>query len=176
MLARGTSEQDDGRDGQRRNMLIAAVLHAAEGVSPVRIRNMSSHGALVEAPVLPPAGAEVELVRGSLRARGRLVWSEGNRCGIRLDAEVTVADWIAPPRNAQQAAVDWMIAEVRSGRAEPVAQSVRSPSALDLGQAAALVEDIAEALSADPAVLVRHAASLQRLDQLRGMLEGLARR
>ena len=60
-------------------MLVAATLHVDGQLLPVRIRNMSVSGALIEAATLPPAGAAVVLERGSLQVAGRISWSTGSR-------------------------------------------------------------------------------------------------
>ena len=84
------------RDGSRRNMFLGASLRRGPDQVAVRIRNMSALGALVDSPLVPDPNSAVELVRGLYVARGRVVWSEQRRCGIRFTAEVSVNDWLAP--------------------------------------------------------------------------------
>lgn len=94
--------QLDARVAPRTNMFIAASLIWEQHRNPVKIRNMSITGALVESPVVPPLGSSALLVRGSFSAGGRVVWSDRNRCGIHLTAAVHVRDWLTPPSNAEQ--------------------------------------------------------------------------
>jgi len=54
----------------RSNIFVMATIYAPGGSTPVRVRNMSRTGALVEAPVLPAAGSRVRLSRGSLTVVG----------------------------------------------------------------------------------------------------------
>ena len=58
----------------RNNMFVVAVLYGAGGSVPVRVRNMSRGGALVESADTPGEGQHVRLSRGSLSVRGHIAW------------------------------------------------------------------------------------------------------
>src|SRR5688572_25681468 len=74
-----TAKEFAPRNGPRTNMFIAAILRWGEHRNPVRIRDMSPRGALIQSPVMPAQGTRVRLVRGSYSADGRVAWVDGNR-------------------------------------------------------------------------------------------------
>ena len=171
---------DEARIAPRTNMFIAAILQSASGACPVRIRNMSPSGALIEAPVLPPQGEVGALIRGDLRVTGTVAWSSGSRCGVRLDSAVAVAEWMANPANRQQSRVDRMVAEIKGGLAPGPAAPAPSLVALpaadvrdDIDRLSLLLEAMGEDLSSSPETLMRHLASLQHLDLAGQMLDAL---
>lgn len=90
----------------RTSILVAAMLRFGTQVLAVRIRNMSPTGALIEGTMLPKPNSRIELVRGLLRASGRVAWVDGHRCGVTLDELVEVESWIAGKGTAHQTALD----------------------------------------------------------------------
>ena len=168
MLGEQGSAPDEPRIAPRTNMFIAAVLRGAGGSCPVRIRNLSRSGALVEAPVLPPQGSAVELVRSVYRVSGEVVWRAGSRCGLRLGSAIVVADWMANPANRHQGVVDKMVAEIKGELATAPAAAPSPPLSIDLGEDVdrlrLLLEAMGDDLTSVPETLMRHAASLQHLD------------
>ena len=101
----------------RNNMFVVAVLYGAGGSVPVRVRNMSRGGALVESADTPGEGQHVRLSRGSLSVRGHIAWQRDNRAGIRFDTAIDVSDWLplgARPTGQQR--VDEIVQDRRAGR------------------------------------------------------------
>src|SRR5690606_7676700 len=82
------------RSDPRSNIFVAAVLNHDGASTPVRVRNMSRSGALVECAAPPAVQSAVRLCRGSLSVRGSVVWLSGERAGVRFDADVDVAAWL----------------------------------------------------------------------------------
>lgn len=161
----------EGRSGPRTNMFIAAAMILDGGSSPVKVRNMSEHGALIETSVAPSAGENVLLSRGSLVVSGTVVWSTGSRCGLRFASGIAVRDWMAAPTNPGQATVDAMIAQVRLSihhaaqlTSREAEAAPKRDAAEGLSQAASLLEQLANALSDDAEVVARHGDKLQNLD------------
>jgi hypothetical protein len=64
----------NNRSELRSNLFLSAELVVGPAALPVRVRNLSPHGALVDGGSLPPAGASVRLVRGDLSAEGEIAW------------------------------------------------------------------------------------------------------
>ena len=63
--------------------------------TPVRIRNLSETGALIEGASLP-GGRCPGPVRGDLQVAATIAWSGGGRCGVRFDRPTPVRmDWQA---------------------------------------------------------------------------------
>ena len=164
----------------RTKVLLTAQIFGDGGERPVRIRNMSASGAMLEGTVLPPAGARLTLARADLRMDAEVVWSSPGRCGIRFDDTVVVSDWIsgtaATARSQSgQARIDALQADIRSGLVPkvPVEDVARPPAALEniearLAEEVAylrrLVQTIGEELSDEPIMLHRYLRTLQQFD------------
>ena len=104
----------DPRGDARSNVFLGAVLVGGTKSWPVRIRNLSVSGALIDGRDLPADGAKVRLQRGELSANGEIAWQRENYAGIRLDEAVSVADWVKPTGHAGQRRVDLVVAAVRN--------------------------------------------------------------
>lgn len=156
------------RDGARRNMFLAATLRRGSQVAPVKIRNMSASGALLDSPIVPEPNSSIELVRGKYVAHGRVVWSEPKRCGIRFNTQLSVNDWLAPieaqpafsPETDAAAAVP-PVPSVAPASTGP--QTVATVAVEDLLQVAKLVEQVARTLARDPHFLADHMAEGRNL-------------
>src|ERR1051325_1703403 len=92
MLAVVKGGSADPRSNVRANVFLAATLIAAGNSRPVRIRNISSQGALLDGPALPPEGSIVHLRRGSLSVDGEVAWQVEDQCGLRFGTDVMVSD------------------------------------------------------------------------------------
>lgn len=51
----------------------------------VKMRNLSEHGALVEGPSLPEAGAIVRFRKGDLNLLSHVAWVDGDKAGVAFD-------------------------------------------------------------------------------------------
>jgi len=100
-------------------LFVSAALYSDVGSTPVHIRNMSSSGALIEAPLLPLPGSRIILKRGSLEAAGRIAWQGNRRAGVAFDATVHVADWMARTTNSGQDRIDKVVASFKAKSARP---------------------------------------------------------
>jgi hypothetical protein len=151
-------------------MFLAAVLKGSAFSVPVRIRNMSSTGALVEGAAMPDGGSSVRLIRGSLMIPAEVVWSAAGRCGLRFGGVVSVKEWLAPPSNREQKRVDSTVRVIKAGAiplpvgAEPHDASSPLELFLDLRGASKLLEGHCEELLSDPQALLRYGDKLQNLD------------
>src|SRR5579864_5411375 len=103
---RALEPEADNRSEGRSNVFLTAALETGAGSAPVRIRNLSSVGALVDGTTLPPVGAKVRLLRGHLSASGEIVWQEKTNCGIRFDHAINVIDWVQRPGHSGQQRVE----------------------------------------------------------------------
>lgn len=101
----------------RNNIFVMAALYASgRSVTPVRVRNISRTGALIEAGALPTVGTKVRLSRASLSASGTVVWIEGSKCGVQFDASISVANWLPQGRRGiGQQFVDELFHQKRLG-------------------------------------------------------------
>lgn len=155
---------NDGRDQPRTHLFVIAVLSSSAGSSPVRIRNMSPSGALVEAAILPPPGMKVLLKRGSLTASGTVAWQSDRKAGIAFDATVFVADWMCRKRINHQDKVDEIVSGLRQGAAS-VATTDDGPFSVhcELALLRTELEQLGNALANDTILVVTH-PEIQSLD------------
>lgn len=168
----------------RKNLLLSGTIEAEGLKVPVRIRNLSESGAMLDGAALPRPGTRLVLRRNEIEVAAEVVWQNDGRCGIAFDkSAVTVDEWVSGKRvpispfetQRGQARVDAIQGAVRSGvalPAEPEAPSaLPSPADLEariveeLFYVRRLLESLGEALVEDPAVLAQHMEALQDLDR-----------
>jgi hypothetical protein len=111
--------QGEPRADPRSNVFLTAILCAGPARDGVRIRNLSSHGALLEGASLPAEGAIVEIKRGSLTASGDIAWSREQHCGLRFHSTIDVARWIERAGPIGQQRIDAAIADFRREPSRP---------------------------------------------------------
>lgn len=149
-------------------MFVAATIAGAIGSGPVRIRNMSADGALVEGEILPCIGEPFRLLRGGLSAFGKVVWREDGRAGLRFDDNVDVVRWLAVPSSGQEL-VDQTFRELKARAVDPPAPlcpSTGGPpaSGWQLASLAEALEALADDLAEDAKVVAELGERLQILD------------
>lgn len=171
------------RRSRRANVFLAGVIHCGGSSFPVRIRNLSPTGALVDGKDMPAATGVVRLQRGPHSASATVVWSNPAGCGVRFESAVPVHEWIAYGRgHSGQQRVDDMLASVRAGgeadaavdSSTPLAAIGRLQAAEQLDMLARELQQIAADLSDIPAVAEEDITALQRLDIAAQRLVGLA--
>lgn len=167
----------------RNNIFVAAVLYHRDGSTPVRIRNMSRSGALIECAELSSEDSEIRLCRGSRVAHGRIAWRSGDRAGIRFDGVVDVAGWLPNgDRDKGQQRVDAIIDECRSAAPTGLEQLAPATAISNLEiirQLLGLRESLnqaAEDLASNATIAIGHAQALQTLDLAAYKLDKLAGR
>lgn len=151
-------------------MFLAAVLQGTQFSAPVKIRNISTAGALVEAAAVPPAGTAARLVRGALAVPAKIVWSTQGRCGLQFSSLVLVEEWIALPANREQARVDEAVRLLKAG-AIPLGSAAEASKSIDDTQLstdvrtiASLLEALGEDLATNEVTVSAHSEQLQSLD------------
>ena len=73
------------RKSRRSPVLLAATVDVLGQPVPVKLRNLSEEGALVEGDRLPLEGSTTVFERNELRRKGRVVWVQGRYAGIAFD-------------------------------------------------------------------------------------------
>ena len=63
-------------------MYLAASVEIAGAPQPVKLRNLSEEGALIEAERLPLEGTTTFFERNELRLKSRVIWVQGRYAGI----------------------------------------------------------------------------------------------
>jgi hypothetical protein len=71
--------------------MIPARMRDDASWSDVCIRNVSSHGMMLQMSKPPVTGSYVELRRADVIVVARVMWTEGGRCGLRTQAKVDVS-------------------------------------------------------------------------------------
>jgi len=162
-------------------MFLAAVMGVGAEHSLVKVRNMSSTGAMIESPVTLARGTNVNLVRGALKCQATVIWSCLGRCGLRFTSDVHIKDWLAAPTKAQQSRVDEIVILVKAGVTNlglgpDAPREVRCHEQLvdDLAAAVTLMQDLEDDLASSDATLQRHAIKLQNLDIAMQMMRAIA--
>lgn len=194
MVYRGTCKASDDPSSQpagdkrsqpRSSMFVAAVMRSGMEQAPVKVRNMSPNGAMVDTPLAPARGTSVDLTRGPLIARGTVIWSSGNRVGLRFSSEISVKEWMAPTTAVHQQRVDEMVALVKAGGLPPgdpafagraASREARTHEQLvdDLAATMRLLSDLEDDLASCDETLARHGMKLQNLDIAMQMLRAVS--
>ncbi len=175
----------------RKNLMLAASIESAGSKAPVRIRNLSETGAMLDGAALPGAGASLLLIRADIQVSASVVWCAGGRCGIRFDnVAASVDEWITGKRAAVfagqqgQARVDAIQNAVRSGAGLPADAAASAGTAISTTElerriaeeiiyVQRLIDALGEELIEDPVMLQRHSRVLQNLDRASQVLEHL---
>ena len=151
------------------------------GRCAVRIRNLSGHGALVEAATtLPPIGSPVRLCRGSLSVSGTIMWVDRARAGLHFVSTTAVDDWLpGGKRGVGQQMADELITGFDWDESLPPQPDRRAElqpptSGEQLSRLVAELEKAGEDLAADADVAARHATPLQAIDAVAQVLARLA--
>ena len=167
----------------RTNLFLMATIVVAGAVRPVRIRNLSAHGALIETANLPATGTRLSLRRGNLSVDAQLMWADERRGGISFTAPIALAGWLpfGPGVSRGQARVDRIIAQTRedlAARQRAAAESAGDPLhrhvAAELATLARQLGELGAELGRDPAQATRAeeiAAAVQMLGHFGRLLD-----
>ena len=168
-MVSGTDSRSEGRS----NVFLTAALYMGEAMVPVRIRNLSSHGALVEASSLPPVGSHVTLIRGQLQVAGALAWQGAGQGGINFSKSVDVQRWVKHVGHGGQHRVDGVIAALR-GSGDLPTELPTIQSLETIVSVSGALDQVCEDLAGTPSLSIELAESLLRLDSIAQALRRLA--
>jgi len=152
-------------------MFLVATLYFNGASSPVRVRNMSATGALIEGASMPEIGATAILRRGALEAPATTAWSEVGKAGLAFDGPVEVSDWLPAKDGKRQTQVDQIAFGMKHATRTsapvivPVVQQAAPMIAIvaDLAGLQAQLGQLGDQLAGDALVLVNH-PQVQLLD------------
>lgn len=158
--------EGDPRSDPRSSVFLTAVLCAGATQSPVRIRNLSTQGALLEGDNLPAAGTIVQIRRGSLSAAGDIAWSSDQHCGLRFAAIIEVASWIDRAGPVGQQRIDAAIADFRREPSRPASFAVLPTSVpcVDLGSLSTDILQICERMVGMPDLSIGVAEQILKIE------------
>ena len=129
----------------RSNVFLTAALRAASETVPVRIRNISGNGALIDGRSSFSPGTKVTLMRGRLSVEGKLAWHERRFAGIEFDCPIDVTSWVRRIGHAGQQTVDAIVAAVKED--EPASPVESSGETSSLGALSAELDSVCERLA-----------------------------
>jgi len=166
-------QDTDKRSEGRANVFLSASLDGGRGQVAVRVRNLSSRGALVEALSFPPIGTRVRLLRGELATWGELAWVGAGQAGINFAGEINVDLWVKRPGAGGQQRVDGVIAALRGSGKIPteLEDPQNSPS---LAAISAELDEICDRLANTPNLSIALAENFLRLDSVAQNLRRMA--
>lgn len=97
------SSLTQNRRSRRSPVLLTAMIDIGGVEVPVKLRNLSEQGALIEGDPLPPEGAETVFARNDMRLVSRVVWVEGKYAGVAFDQPLKRDEVLrqVPPRIAR---------------------------------------------------------------------------
>ena len=78
------SSNSQNRKNRRSNVLMSASLELSGTSVPVKLRNLSAEGALVEGSKLPVEGSSVLFRKGDIGMPGRVAWVNGHQAGVNF--------------------------------------------------------------------------------------------
>lgn len=157
------------RAAPRINLFVLAAVRSGHAVSPVRIRNVSPKGMLIEGGALPPVGSLVEIERGVLSASGSVVWLENGRAGVHVSGVVDVAKWLPNAMASRQSRIDEIVHKIKSGDSlagcdSPAPAAAKYGDLVELDRLIGELSFVSQSLAEDTTVLDGHAENLQKLD------------
>jgi hypothetical protein len=87
MLALVTNDEEarHRRACTRHRVLLSAKLVTTTGETGVKLRNLSTIGAMAEGDELPAEGSDLILRRGGLDIFATVVWNSDHRCGLHFE-------------------------------------------------------------------------------------------
>ena len=97
------SSMIQNRRAIRSNVLLAATIEAFGNAIPVKLRNLSTEGALIEGKNLPLEGAKVVFKRNELSVDSHVVWVLDDHAGVAFTRAIPTEDVlrnIPTPRTA----------------------------------------------------------------------------
>ena len=80
------------RQSKRSNVLLAATIETSGTIIPVKLRNLSTEGALIQGDQLPLEGSEIIFRRNDLSLTGRLAWVHEKHAGIAFTRAIAQED------------------------------------------------------------------------------------
>lgn len=80
------------RRSRRSPVFLTATIEVGGVPEPVKLRNLSEEGALIEGERLPPQGSVSCFERKDLRVNSRIVWVRGRFAGVTFDQKLKPED------------------------------------------------------------------------------------
>jgi hypothetical protein len=82
------------REPKRSRVFLSAQVDAGSGSMPVRIRDISRTGALLESDFAPKGGDTLELTCGTTVLRARVAWADRGWFGVEFFTPLVIGDLV----------------------------------------------------------------------------------
>jgi hypothetical protein len=92
------------RERQPRQVLfLRGELHWSQGSMPVKLRNISTQGMMLDCSTDIPAGSPVVVeIPGGQAVSGTVCWCRSRQVGVRFDSELDLDSLVAPPAEVER--------------------------------------------------------------------------
>jgi hypothetical protein len=80
------------RQSRRSPVFLAGTIEVDGVAQPVKLRNLSEEGVLIEGECLPPEGSTTYFERKDLRVKSRIAWVHGRYAGVAFDQRLKTED------------------------------------------------------------------------------------
>lgn len=94
------------RDSDRHRTLLCATLATTTNEYPIKLRDLSAAGALIEGDRIPSPGTDILIKRGTLEVMATVIWVKDHRAGLKFDDALSAGKvWAQinpPPPSATQ--------------------------------------------------------------------------
>ena len=141
------------RREQRHSVLIRASLSVGVRRSDVCIRNVSSHGLMLQMQSPPTVGSQVVVATDSLSIAGQLIWQNGHKCAVRARDRIDTRALLSGGAEIPRAGIALSTAE--SSRLLARAIDFSTVTVVGAGFAAMIAIGVYEALSKPFALLAQ---------------------
>jgi len=102
-----TNHEFTERAEPRYRVLLSAKLIGTTQEQPVKVRDLSATGAMIEGAKIPAAGTDVILRRGALELFATVAWVKGNRGGLHFYKRISETElWTQIHRTGHSAPVE----------------------------------------------------------------------
>jgi hypothetical protein len=92
------------RTETRMKVLLTGEVSSRRGLFACRVVDISRGGACLDAERAHEIGEDVSFSRGSLEAKGKIVWSRGKRFGVRFDEPIRATELLVQMSHSRTAA------------------------------------------------------------------------
>lgn len=164
----------ENRKAERVNTLLAADALIGNTCWPVRIRNISSTGVMVETAVKVDVKSSILIKRGTLHVAGEIVWRRDGVFGVRFFEPADVAPWLGISSREAVASIDQCAQSGIQASASLSEAALTRRIAEEIAYAERLVSAVASSLSEDPILRVRYCGRVQELSIAADMLNQLS--
>jgi hypothetical protein len=163
-MAAKENGRSETRIASRSNVFLAATLYTESGAFPVRIRNISDHGAMLEGAGLPGEGKKVRIQRATLSASAEIAWQRDQFRGLWFKEPIELGSWMKTVGHSGQRRVDMVLAALRQGTPRQPQTLPAATAPDDLAVLGKELLEICERLAALPNMSVQLAEELLKID------------